>query len=110
MYTLKLDWGDNATNIWSNVATLKYVGCVIGSFSGGLILNFGRRNALFIVGGFFLVAACLSLDINTVALYFTRLIGGIGVGLNSVVVNRFIEEFVPLAMYSTASPFNIFMG
>jgi len=110
MYSLKLDWGENATNIWSNVATLKYVGCVIGSFSGGLILNFGRRNALFIVGSFFLVASCLSLDINTVALYFTRLIGGIGVGLNSVVVNRFIEEFVPLAMYSTASPFNIFMG
>ena len=43
-------------------------------------------------------------------LTFARLISGFGCGVSLCATSRIIEEFVPLAMYATASPFNIFMG
>ena len=110
-YVDKLGWSETSvTKKWSNIATVKFVGACIGSFSAGGILNFGRRRALFFVAIIFFLAACLSEYMNMAALYFFRLIAGIGLGLNAVTVNRFIEEFVPLSMFSTAAPFNIFMG
>ena len=35
-----------------------------------------------------------------------RLIGGFAVGVKTVVVNRMIEEYVPLALYGLASSTN----
>lgn len=43
-------------------------------------------------------------------LFFSRLVSGFGAGMTLVVTSRMIEEYVPLAMFATASPFNIFMA
>lgn len=43
-------------------------------------------------------------------LTISRLISGFGCGVSLCATSRIIEEYVPLAMYATASPFNIFIG
>ena len=47
---------------------------------------------------------------NIWLLCVSRLIAGYGCGVSLVTTSRIIEEYVPLAMYATASPFNIFIG
>ena len=47
---------------------------------------------------------------NVWVLLVSRLISGFGCGVSLCATSRIIEEYVPLAMYATASPFNIFMG
>jgi len=39
-----------------------------------------------------------------------RLISGFATGVSLCATCKIIEEYVPLALYATASPFNIFMG
>lgn len=74
------------------------------------MMNKGRRKTLIIVGFIFIFAALLTQVMNFWMILISRLFSGFGCGISLAVTSRIIEEYVPLAMYSTASPFNIFMG
>ena len=86
------------------------VGACVGSLGAVSILNKGRRRALFIAGMILIGAAVLEQFMYFWSMFFSRVIAGLGAGIVMCATSRIIEEYVPLAMYSTASPFNIFMG
>ena len=110
---IKLGWvAESQQEIWlyQTLNGIYNIGACIGAFSAGKLMNNGRRRTLLITGCIFLVGAVLTQFMNIWLLNISRLIAGIGCGISLVTTSRIIEEFVPLAMYGTASPFNIFMG
>ena len=86
------------------------IGACIGALSAGYLLNIGRRKALLLTGCVFIIGAVLTQFMNFAMLCISRIIAGLGCGVSLVATSRIIEEYVPLAVYGTASPFNIFMG
>jgi len=89
---------------------MKNIGGGVGSFTAGFVLAHGRRKALMATALIYAIGASFCQEMNFWTLLVGRFLAGIGAGFNSVCINRFLEEYVPLALFSTASPFNIFMG
>ena len=94
------------------------VGCIIGASFGDNIANsIGRRNGLIVAAFLFLVSACGSaypeaLDIfpgnNLSAFIIYRIIGGIGVGLASMLAPLYIAEMAPANIRGKLVSFNQF--
>ncbi|WP_324721712.1 D-xylose transporter XylE [Salinimicrobium sp. HB62] len=94
------------------------VGCIIGASFGDNIANsIGRRNGLIVAAILFLISACGSaypeaLDIfpgnNLSAFIIYRIIGGIGVGLASMLAPMYIAEMAPADMRGKLVSFNQF--
>jgi len=76
------------------------VGCIIGvSFSGDLSDRLGRRMLLFLSAFLFLISAIgCSLVAELNLLIAARLVGGIGVGIASIVVPLYLSEISPAAI------------
>lgn len=113
LLSIKLDWGEGTDKelwLYQTFNGIYNIGACAGALSASKILNYGRRNALLLTGCFFIVGATMTQFMNFWAIFFARLIGGFGCGLSLASTSRIIEEYVPLAMYSTASPFNIFIA
>ena len=76
------------------------VGCIIGvSFSGDLSDRLGRKKLLFLSAFLFLISAIgctLVSELNL--LIASRLLGGIGVGIASIVVPLYLSEISPAAI------------
>ena len=73
------------------------LGCIIGvSFSGKLSDKYGRKIVLIISAVLFLASAlgCMYAESFTVLIIF-RLIGGLGIGVASMVSPLYISEFAP---------------
>ena len=110
---VKLGWvEDSQQEIWlyQTLNGIYNVGACIGAMSAGYFLNYGRRSTLLLTGCIAAIGAVLTQFMNIWMLNISRLIAGIACGLSLCTTSRIIEEYVPLAMYATASPFNIFMG
>ena len=73
------------------------IGCILGaSFAGGLSDRFGRRNILIVAAFLFTLSAVLSAVPRTVTeLIIARFIGGIAVGMASVISPTYISEISP---------------
>ena len=113
LLSIKLDWGEGTDKelwLYQTFNGIYNIGACAGALSACKILNYGRRNALLLTGSFFIVGATMTQFMNFWTIFFARLIGGFGCGLSLASTSRIIEEYVPLAMYSTASPFNIFIA
>ncbi|WP_183565172.1 sugar porter family MFS transporter [Mucilaginibacter sp. SP1R1] len=93
---VKHDFGLNAVSEgWFVSCAL--LGCIIGvSFSGKLSDKYGRKIVLIISAILFLVSAlgCMFSGSFTVLILF-RLIGGLGIGVASMVSPLYISEFSP---------------
>ena len=74
------------------------------------LLNLGRCNALLTTSIFFIIDAIMTQFMDFWMLCISRIIAGVGCGVSLATTSRIIEEYVPLAMYAKASPFNIFFG
>lgn len=76
------------------------VGCIIGvSFSGSLSDKIGRKKMLFLSAILFLISAIgCSLVHSLDLLIAARLVGGLGVGVASIVVPLYISEIAPAAI------------
>lgn len=76
------------------------VGCIIGvSFSGDLSDRLGRKILLFLSAFLFLISAIgCSLVTELNLLIAARLVGGIGVGIASIVVPLYLSEISPAAI------------
>ena len=73
------------------------IGAIIGAiFSGSLSDRFGRKPILMIAASFFFISALgCTIPESFVFLIFARIIGGIGVGMASVLAPLYISEFSP---------------
>ena len=98
------------------------IGCIIGGMSGGLIsLKVGRKNGLIIAAVLFLISALGSAmpemfftkigqgDHNYITQFVIyRIIGGIGVGLASMLSPMYIAEIAPAEIRGKLVSFNQF--
>ncbi|HMR18965.1 MAG TPA: sugar porter family MFS transporter [Sphingobacterium sp.] len=73
------------------------LGCIIGVFVAGLLSDrIGRKNVLLFAGLLFLICSVgCGIAISTKSLIGYRFIGGVGVGIASVVSPMYITEFAP---------------
>ncbi|HEY1113728.1 MAG TPA: sugar porter family MFS transporter [Chitinophagaceae bacterium] len=95
------------------------VGCIIGVLIAGALSNsIGRKKVLVLSGLAFLVSAIgCAFAPSKEWLVMARLVGGIGVGVASVVAPMYISEFAPaskrgmlVALYQLAITIGIFMA
>ena len=75
--------------------------------TAGKLMSYGRRNSLFVIGVSYIIAGALTQIMNFWCIAVARTFAGFGTGATLAVASRIIEEYVPLAMYSTAAPFNL---
>lgn len=66
-----------------------FIVCSVGIIGSGITLISAEKVGLIILG---------------------RIILGYGYGLGSIVINRYIEEYVPLSIYGTCSAINLMIG
>ena len=80
---------------WFGSAAL--VGCILGAAVAGWAGDrFGRKPVLIVSGLLFLVSAFLSAIPQTfAALIAARIVGGVGIGIASVLAPMYISEFAP---------------
>lgn len=73
------------------------IGCILGASTGGVISDrYGRKKVLILSAVLFAVSAILSaLPRNYIELIIARFIGGIGVGVSSVISTMYIAEISP---------------
>jgi SP family arabinose:H+ symporter-like MFS transporter len=86
---------DSAMEGWMVSSGL--LGCIIGVFTTGLISDMiGRKNSIIIAGIMFLLSGigCAFAPAFTL-LVIARMVGGIGVGMASVISPMYISEFAP---------------
>ncbi len=79
------------------VVSSALLGCIAGALSAGSLSDLlGRKKILMVAAGLFLISAVSSAAAQTVtALICARLIGGLGVGMASMLSPLYISEFSP---------------
>ncbi len=94
--TLQVLWNSNAFEHGLTVS-IALIGTVIGALIGGIPADkYGRKNSLFIVAILYLVSAIGSaLAPGWFIFLIFRFIGGVGVGISSVVAPMYISEIAP---------------
>jgi MFS transporter, SP family, xylose:H+ symportor len=109
---------DNADAIKGFVIASALIGCVIGgSLSGFISKSIGRKNGLFIAAVAFFLSAIGAwkpeafnvfgtLDVYSFVVY--RIIGGIGVGIASMISPMYIAEIAPAKIRGRLVSFNQF--
>jgi MFS transporter, SP family, xylose:H+ symportor len=110
VFVLPFGLDEAATNtVHGFVVSSALVGCIIGGISGGLVsLHLGRKRGLILAAILFFISAIGSampeMFINPIGtadqsfiylFIFYRIIGGIGVGLASMLVPMYIAEIAP---------------
>jgi MFS transporter, SP family, xylose:H+ symportor len=109
---------DTADAVKGFVVASALIGCVIGGAMAGFVSrSIGRRNGLFIAAGAFFISAIGAwkpesfnffgvLDVYSFVIY--RIIGGIGVGLASMISPMYIAEIAPASTRGKLVSFNQF--
>ena len=116
-------WPETTANFMHGlVVSSALVGCIIGGLSGGIIsLRFGRRKGLILAAALFLISALGSsmpelffqplgtADEKFILVFiFYRLIGGIGVGIASMLSPMYIAEISPAGIRGKLVSWNQF--
>lgn len=73
------------------------IGCVVGAFTGGMVSDrIGRQKAMLIAAALFFASAIgTGLVVGVYDLIIWRIVGGIGVGMASVIAPAYIAEVSP---------------
>ncbi|MDB5132971.1 MAG: transporter [Mucilaginibacter sp.] len=82
------------------IASCALIGCVLGAMTGGVMSDWiGRKKVLVISGILFFVSSLgIMIPLNLNYFVFFRLIGGVGIGIASMVVSMYISEIAPAAI------------
>jgi len=94
--TIQSLWGLSAGLHGIAMASALY-GTVLGSLIGGLPADrFGRKATLFWIGGLYLIGALGSALARNVEVFIAaRFVGGLGIGISTVVAPMYIAEIAP---------------
>jgi len=82
------------------------VSAMAGALMAGHLIQLGRRKTLWITAGIIALYGVMTQYMNFWVILASRLVYGLALGIKTVGVNRYIEEFVPLAIYPVASATN----
>ena len=112
--TIQAQWGLSDGAVGQAVAVAIY-GTIIGALFGGIPADrFGRKKTLYLVGLLYFISALWSaLSPDLTQLVIARFIGGIGVGISSVVAPLYLTEIAPAKMRGqvvAAFQFNLVLG
>ena len=77
------------------------LGMTIGATSAGKIISIGLRRTLMMCCGIGIFGVGISLIENFYLMILGRTIFGFACGIQTVVVPRYIEEYIPVQVYST---------
>ena len=77
------------------------LGLTIGATSAGKIIAIGRRRTMFMCCGIGMIGIGITLIENFYAMILGRTIYGFACGIQTVVTPRYIEEYMPVQIYST---------
>src|SRR5579863_7955228 len=82
------------------IASCALIGCVIGAASGGIMSDWIGRKKVLVISGILFAVSSLGIIIPLDLYYFVffRLIGGLGIGIASMVVSMYISEIAPPAI------------
>lgn len=123
MFIDPFGWPETTANFMHGlVVSSALIGCIIGGLSGGIIsLKFGRKTGLIMAAALFLISALGSSmpelffrPVGTadesfiLAFMIYRLIGGIGVGIASMLSPMYIAEVSPAAVRGRLVSWNQF--
>ncbi len=77
--------------------SIALIGTVLGALIGGMPSDkFGRKNTLYIVAGLYLLSSLLTAFAQSWPLFMVfRFLGGVGVGISSIVGPIYISELAP---------------
>ena len=91
---------------WATSSAL--VGCMVGAaLAGGLSDAYGRKRILLITGVFFAISAIATALPQTLTQYtIARLIGGVGVGMASMLAPLYMPRSLPRAYVDASSRYN----
>jgi len=89
-------WGLSAT-VHGFVISMTLWGTVLGSLTGGWPTErWGRKRTLIVIGFLYLIGSIWSgLATGVYSLMFARFLGGIGIGVSTVVAPLYISEIAP---------------
>ena len=86
------------------LGSILVLGMTIGAVCGGLLMQIGRRKAIFMACFLGMTGISITLDLNFTALMIGRFLLGFSVGLLSTIIPRFIEETCPIEIYDSVAP------
>ena len=122
-FVLPYNWTEGLANSRHGlVVSSALVGCIIGGLTGGLVsLHLGRKRGLILAASLFLISAIgssmpeifiqkIGTADHTFIIHFIiyRIIGGIGVGLASMLAPMYIAEIAPAAIRGKLVSWNQF--
>jgi len=82
------------------IASCALIGCVFGAIIAGIISDrIGRKKVLMVSGLLFAISSIgILIPLNLICFVIFRLIGGLGIGIASMVVPMYISEIAPPAV------------
>lgn len=102
MLDVKYGWDTPSQQaLWESlIGSSVLVGLCTGAMFGGKVILIGRRKTMLLMNIVGSVGVAMTLVQNLSMLLIGRLIYGLAVGIESVCMPRYIEEYVPLRKYS----------
>lgn len=117
------NWTESVANSWHGfLVSSALIGCIIGGLTGGLVsLKLGRKRGLILAAALFLISAAgsampemffrpIGSADHTFMIHFIiyRIIGGIGVGMASMLSPMYIAEIAPASIRGKLVSWNQF--
>lgn len=98
-----------APTLSANIVSFLQAGCVFGALLAGYIADaVGRRKSLLLAALLQTLGCSLQLVANINSLYVGRVIGGVAVGIGSIVAPMYVSEIAPKAIRgSLETTFNL---
>ena len=110
IFEAKFGWTKDETVLYNTIISSSgLVGMTIGSFTGGPLIQFGRRKGAIIANIIVMIGAAISMVGTTPFLTISRVLIGVGAGQYNVIFGKLVVENVPeslavkLAMFHNAS-------
>lgn len=92
----KFEWDEEETKFYNSIVNFSAVlGLAIGSFSGGLIIPWGRRKTLLLFNGLTVLSIALTLFLYLPTIVAGKLLFGFCSGVINTAAPKMLDETVP---------------
>ena len=98
----KLGWDESEAKMWNTIiSSTAIIGLMIGSLTGGSLLQLGRRKTVLISMLICIVSAIIPMYVNEYSMAVGRLLVGLGAGIFNVAFGKLINETIPSSVMAT---------